>query len=70
MAALTEDEARELSRLLWDARELIDMFGDITAAKIGERDPGVDDTRDKIDAFRARYGWDAGGFGSESAVSR
>ncbi len=67
---LTEDEARELSQLLFLAREQIAMWGDVVQQRMGVRDTAVDNIRDAVDAFRARYDWNPDGFGSESAINR
>lgn len=51
----------ELSRLLWDAREMLDMAAD-------QLERGVGPYRDlviQIDAYRARQGWSPNGFGGE-----
>jgi hypothetical protein len=64
-------EAKRLSKLLWEARELCDMYGDIvnltpkvTLWKMdGPNYPHR--VRDEIDAYRAEKGWSPNGFGGE-----
>lgn len=60
-------DAARLSLLLWEARELIDMFADtmearepLLAAHVYPRE-----IRDKIDAYREEQGWSPNGFGGE-----
>jgi hypothetical protein len=59
--------AQELSKLLFEARELIDMYGDTLAHGIGREDTYVREVRDKIDAYRAGRGWSPHGFGGEAS---
>lgn len=56
----------EVSKLLFEARELIDMYGDVVARATGCRAAHVDDVRDRLDAYRAARGWSRNGFGGES----
>jgi hypothetical protein len=58
-------EAARLSRLLWDAREIAAMYGDVVASRTGQRAQYVDRVRDEIDAYRAAQGWSRVGFGGE-----
>lgn len=63
------EEANEnaaLSQLLWDAREIAAMYGDVVAGRAGQRSAYVDRVRDRIDTYRAVRGWNAYGFGGES----
>jgi hypothetical protein len=55
----------ELSRLLFEARELIDMYGDVVEAKAGVPDEWSRQVRDQLDAYRAERGWSPHGFGGE-----
>lgn len=59
-------EAARLSRLLFEARELIDMFGDVVEGRTGKDDTWSRRVRDEIDAYRAERGWSPHGFGGES----
>lgn len=62
------DDAQRLSRLLFEARELVDMLSDL----IGRATPtaGANDwaqrVRDEIDEYRAERGWSAHGYGGEA----
>jgi hypothetical protein len=61
-----DDDAR-LSKLLWDAREYLDMFGDIAMARYPNGGPtiSIHKVRDEIDAYRSERGWSPNGFGGE-----
>lgn len=66
------DDAR-LSRLLFEAREAVEMYADVVAAlreQSGKADRGrrveyLDRLRDEIDAYRAERGWSPHGYGGE-----
>lgn len=58
-------DVRQLSKLLFEAREAVDMFADVTANRVGRRDQWLDRLRDEIDAYRAERGWSPDGFGGE-----
>jgi hypothetical protein len=60
-------DAQRLSRLLFEARELIDMMGDIVEARSGRPDTWSRRVRDEIDTYRAEQGWSPHGFGDETA---
>jgi hypothetical protein len=62
-------EAARLSKLLFEARELIDMHGSMVAARTGVPDPWSWRVRDEIDAYRTERGWNPDGFGGESEGS-
>jgi hypothetical protein len=66
-ALFSDDEAQLLSKLLFEAREQIDMWGDVVAIRTGVQDNYTRGLRDRIDAYRADKGWSAGGFGGEQA---
>lgn len=57
----------ELSRLLYEAREQIDMWGDVVFARTGQTPEYVNGVRDRIDAYRAERGWPHNGFGGEDS---
>lgn len=59
--AFCRREERDLSRMTFEARELIDMLVDITRG----RDTWAERARDEIDAYRAGRGWSPDGFGGE-----
>lgn len=56
----------ELSRLLFEAREEIAMWADVVEHRTAKRDRQLDDLLSRIDAYRARRGWDLDGFGHET----
>ena len=60
-----ESDAERLSRLLWEARELVEMFGDVVASRTGSRSDWAIRVREEIDAYRAEQGWPPHGFGHE-----
>jgi hypothetical protein len=59
------DDPAQLSKLLFEARELVDMLGDMVAARTGGADDWSRRVRDEIDAYRAERGWSPHGFGGE-----
>jgi hypothetical protein len=63
--------AARLSRLLFIAREDIEMYADVVEARMG---PGTGSRlrRDvaEIDAYRAERGWSPHGFGGETDTSK
>lgn len=63
-----DDEARQLSRLLFESRELIDMFGDVVEKQSGKTDTWSRRVRDEIDTFRESRGWSAHGYGNEEST--
>ena len=64
---MTYDEARLLSRLLFEARELADMYGDMVEQQCQRPDQWTRRLVTEIDEYRASRGWPAGGFGDETA---
>ena len=60
-----ESDARLLSRLLFEARELIDMYADVVSRSSGTPDAWSTRVRDEIDAYRANRGWNPNGYGRE-----
>ena len=61
------DDAR-LSKMLFEARELISMFNDMVERRAGREDTWSRRVRDQIDAYRAERGWSPHGFGDEEDV--
>lgn len=66
MGIYTMTTDAELSKLLFMAREQIDMWADVVAARTGQRPEYIDSVRDCIDAYREERGWSQHGFGGES----
>lgn len=58
-------EAARLSKMLWDAREQLDMWSDVVAKTVGKRPEGIDRLRHEIDQYRKEKGWSSNGFGGE-----
>jgi hypothetical protein len=65
---LTQGEAVELSRLLFEAREEIAMWADVVERRTVRRDPQLVRLLADLDRYRARCGWDPDGFGGEGPV--
>lgn len=65
MANPTPPDAARLSRMLFEARELIDMFADIVEQGGRRPDTWSRRVRAEIDAYRAERGWSPDGFGGE-----
>ena len=65
-----EDEAMNqnarLSKMLFDARENLDMWADVVEAKSGQPAKQVRDLIAEIDLYRAEAGWSPHGFGGET----
>lgn len=59
-------ESALLSRVLFEAREAIDMYGDITESQTGKEPVWLRRLRDEIDEFRESKGWSPHGFGGEA----
>ncbi len=55
-----------LSKMLFDAREHLDMWADVVEARSGQRDHAVDRLIHEIDTYRAEAGWSPHGFGGET----
>lgn len=64
-SAEDESEARRLSRLLFDARELIEMWADVVERSTGDQYSHARRIAGDIDAYRAERGWSGDGFGGE-----
>lgn len=56
--------AQELSKLLFEARESLDMWADVVRAQYKD-DPYLRDLIARIDAYRAAQGWRSNGYGNE-----
>lgn len=63
-----ETEAARLSKLLFTARELIDMYADMMVSSQPQLQAHVYPRaiRDEIDEYRAEKGWSPNGFGGET----
>lgn len=59
------DEARLLSRILFEARERVDMMADIVETNTGQPDLHGRRLMKEIDDYRAKQGWNPHGFGKE-----
>lgn len=62
---LAESQNARLSRLLWDAREGLEMWADTVEAQTQKRDTPTRSTIEEIDTFRDEQGWSPNGFGGE-----
>jgi hypothetical protein len=61
------DDPALLSRLLWDAREIVEMFEDIAERRTRKPNEWTRRLITDIDAYRAGRGWSPDGFGGETA---
>lgn len=59
----------ELSRLLFEARESIDMWADVIESRAGQPAAHERALVARLDEYRARQGWSPHGFGGESDPS-
>jgi hypothetical protein len=60
-------DAARLSRLLFSARESIEMWADVVESRTGKRDEYNRRLVAEIDEYRAEQGWSPHGFGGEGA---
>lgn len=58
-------ETQRLSKLLYEARDVIDMYLAIIERRLDKPDHYSRRVRDEIDAYRAERGWSPDGFGGE-----
>jgi hypothetical protein len=59
-------DAAQVSRMLFLASELLDMYGDLVFSLSDRKDPGIYGLKQDIDGYRAAKGWSPNGFGGES----
>lgn len=55
----------ELSKLLWEARERVEMFSDVVERQSGRPDRSGRSVVARLDAYRVERGWNPNGFGGE-----
>jgi hypothetical protein len=53
----------ELSKLLFECREQVEMWAEVVAARLGREDDYVRGLVARIDAYRSGRGWSPHGFG-------
>lgn len=56
----------DLSRLLFEARESVEMWADVVEARMGVPDSYTRGLVERLDAYRAERGWSPHGFGGEN----
>lgn len=61
----TEFTSADLSRLLFEARECIEMWADVVESRMGVPDTYTRGVVARLDAYRAHRGWSEHGFGNE-----
>ena len=54
-----------LSRLLFEAREVVAMYADVVKSVVGTEDQWLHRLVAEIDTYRVGRGWDGEGFGRE-----
>jgi len=64
---MDENEARRLSKMLFVARESIEMFADIVENRTSRRSKDLRRQVAEIDQYRAEHRWSPNGFGNEPA---
>lgn len=62
------NDSERLSRLLFLARESIEMWADTVERQTGKRDKHNRDLVSEIDSYRTRKGWGQHGFGGEPNI--
>jgi hypothetical protein len=58
---------RQVSRLLFESREIAEIFADVAEHRTGKPEVYTRDLIERIDSYRAGRGWPPDGFGSEAA---
>lgn len=58
-------ENKELSRMLFEAREIASMYFDVVKIETGKEDDWLKRHIRQIDEYRASKGWSPDGFGNE-----
>lgn len=61
------NEDARLSKMLFEAREAVDMYADIVRSQTGKVDPWLRRLVDEIDTYRSERGWSLDGFGGEGS---
>lgn len=55
----------EVSKLMFEAKESLEMWNDVVNAKMGRDDPYTKGLIDRIVEYRKTQGWSPNGFGGE-----
>lgn len=58
----------ELSKMLFEAREAVEMLADMVEHRTGQPSRHERDLVARIDSYRARRGWSPHGFGGEQRI--
>ena len=61
-----QHDAKELSKLLFEARESLTMWADVVESQSGVPDTYTRGLVDQIDVYRSRFGWNPDGYGHET----
>ncbi len=62
---LSDVEAQRLSKMLFEAREEIEMWAEVVEIRTGRRAASTCRVLERIDGFRQEQGWSRHGFGGE-----
>jgi hypothetical protein len=62
---MIEVDEKWLSRVLFESRELVSMFGEVVESRTSRVDNWTRRVVKEIDGFRREQGWSEGGFGGE-----
>ena len=68
MTSEDAEDAKLVSRLLWESREVAEMLADVSERRSGKLDGALRRLVQEIDDYRADRGWSPSGFGSETAT--
>jgi hypothetical protein len=60
-----ESGPAQLSRILWESRESLEMWADVVEARSGRPNGYTRGLIAEIDAYRAQHGWSRSGYGGE-----
>lgn len=62
---MDREERQRLSKMLFEARETIEMFGDVVWVREGRADKRLEQLIAEIDSYRHEQGWSPNGYGGE-----
>jgi hypothetical protein len=65
-ARTLDDQPARLSRILFQARENLEMWADVVRSRAGRGDSSLAALIGEIDDYRSERGWNVDGFGGES----
>lgn len=66
---MSKEENQQLSRLLFNGREIAAMYKDVVRENTGKEDAYLKRFIEETDAYRSSKGWDINGYGKEAESS-